>query len=478
MGCKDKKNILINKVIHRAMRAYIANFLFIPYIRILMKARQITTLLAALALTLTSAAQPAGQKSWNEDWYFTKNGVTRKVNLPHDAGTDAGKALYSKVLHLTQKELQKDLQLEVDGALQGATVLVNGQEAGSCQDPYASWAIDLNPYVGTGDNVIEIECGGLYRNVWLTATEKTAVAHWGSSITSSIKGNDASVRMALLIKTDQLQVATISTRILYKEYQPGKIIEHVVAESRNIERVYDGREVVQTFELLDARLWSPEHPHMYLARTVVESADGSRDSYETSFGIPSQEEWKLQGAVLPAQSGPFGQAWNQEYWECRLSLLKQAGINAISCGEHLPAPELLTLCDRLGLVMVDVQALSLPRDAQHPSVRFSPTRGFRPLADVLDEDGLPTGRELKSTPAFKLNAAVAYNGKTLSLVQAQAQDRSGASVSAPVPVFDVKGPAVILRSGKASALISRTGPGPVSVSVKARGLRAVNLDIQ
>ena len=53
-----------------------------------MKIRQISALVAALAMTLTLAAQPAGRKAWNEDWNFTKDGQTRKVDLPHDWGVE------------------------------------------------------------------------------------------------------------------------------------------------------------------------------------------------------------------------------------------------------------------------------------------------------------------------------------------------------------------------------------------------------
>ena len=77
----------------------------------------------------------------------------------------------------------------------------------------------------------------------------------------------------------------VVTRILYKE--GGR--EVLVAETRTEDSVYDGKEIVQTFDLPDVRLWSPEKPQMYLARTVVEGADGTRDTYETPFGVRSAE---------------------------------------------------------------------------------------------------------------------------------------------------------------------------------------------
>ena len=367
-----------------------------------MNARQLFSIIGLLGLALTSAAQPTGRKSWNEGWNFTRDEKTRKVNLPHDWGVEQpffqanpgetgklewwGEATYSKLLNVTPKDLQKDLRLEVDGAFSNAKVLVNGQEAGGWPYGYASWAVELNPFLQTGNNIIEITLdnkpessrwypgGGLYRNVWLTATEKTSVAHWGSYVTTEVDGEGAVVTLKLALKTDQLQQATISTRILYKEVQPGKIIEHVVAESHNVENVYDGREVIQTFDLLDVQLWSPEHPHMYLARTVVEAANGTKDIYETPFGVRTAQfkpdgfylngkKTFLKGVCLHHDAGALGAVWNDDAWTRRLQMLRNMGCNAIRTSHNPPAPELLDLCDRMGFLVMDelTDTWSLPK---------------------------------------------------------------------------------------------------------------------
>ncbi len=357
-----------------------------------MKKERIFALMGALALAVNVAAQPAGRKLWNEGWTFEKDGVARKVDLPHDWGVEQpflqenpgetgklawwGQASYTKILNLSAKDLQKDLRLEVDGAFSNAVVYVNGQEAGGWPYGYASWTVELTPFVQAGNNVIEITLdnkpessrwypgGGLYRNVWLTATEKTAVDHWGSVITTQPLGKNARVTQKLRLRTDGLQVTTITTRILYKEYKPGKIIEHVVAESRNIERVYDGKEVIQTFDLADVRLWSPEQPQMYLARTVVEGAEGTRDVYETPFGVRSAQfkadgfylngsRTFLKGVCLHHDAGVLGAAWNADAWTRRLKMLKKMGCNAIRCSHNPPAPEFLDLCDQLGFLVMD-----------------------------------------------------------------------------------------------------------------------------
>jgi len=354
---------------------------------------RILVFLGALALALTAAAQPAGRISWNEGWTFCKDGKEKTVTLPHDWGVEGefrqeypgesgklawwGRAVYSKTLTVTAEDLAKDLRLEVDGAMSNAVVYVNGREAGGWPYGYASWAIDLGGFLREGDNRIEIVLdnkeessrwypgGGIYRNVWLTRTEKTSVAHWGTFVTSVLRGSEATVYLRVTVKTDQPQVALVITRILFKEMADDNTeVEHVVAETRSFAQIYDGRVVLQDFDIDDPLLWSPEEPNLYLARTEVITEDGTKDLYETPFGIRRAEfradgfylngqKTFLKGVCLHHDAGLLGAAWNDDAWVRRLQKLQEMGCNAIRTSHNPPAPELLDLCDRMGFVVLD-----------------------------------------------------------------------------------------------------------------------------
>ena len=141
-------------------------------------------------------------------------------------------------------------------------------------------------------------------------------------------------------------------------------MDRVLAETRSIEVIRDGKEVRKTFDLPSVRLWSPESPEMYLARTVVETSDGTTDTYETPFGI-RRAEWKedgfylngektfLRGVCLHHDAGALGAVWNDDAWVRRLTLLREMGCNAIRTAHNPPAPELLDLCDRMGFLVMD-----------------------------------------------------------------------------------------------------------------------------
>ena len=62
---------------------------------------------------------------------------------------------------------------------------------------------------------------------------------------------------------------------------------------------------------------------------------------------------KLKGVCLHHDAGCLGAAVPEDVWERRLRALKELGVNAIRTSHNPPAPELLDLCDRLGLLVKD-----------------------------------------------------------------------------------------------------------------------------
>ena len=311
------------------------------------------SLLLSILLTLSAAAQPGGRQLWNEGWTFSKDGASRVLNLPHDWGVEQpfvqenpgetgklawwGKATYSKTFKIEAEDLKQDFRLEVDGAFSNAKVYVNGAEAGGWPYGYASWAVELNPWLKEGENLIEIKLdnkpessrwypgGGIYRNVWLTRTAKTSVAHWGTYVKADIRGT---VTIDITFKTDKPVQAKVTTRIL-----------GTGAEAVTEGPVYNGRILTQTLEVENPRLWYTDRPAGYVARTTVETAEGT-DTYDTHFGFREAEwradgfylnGWKtfLKGVCLHHDAGALGAVWNNDAWVRRLTKLKEMGCNAI-----------------------------------------------------------------------------------------------------------------------------------------------------
>jgi len=89
------------------------------------------------------------------------------------------------------------------------------------------------------------------------------------------------------------------------------------------------------------------------------------DSYETVFGVrtirlDADKGFFLNGELVEIKGvcnhhdlGPLGAAITTRGLERQMELLKEMGGNAIRTSHNPPAPELLELCDRMGMLVMD-----------------------------------------------------------------------------------------------------------------------------
>lgn len=109
----------------------------------------------------------------------------------------------------------------------------------------------------------------------------------------------------------------------------------------------------------DARLWEPGNAYLYTAKVEFEE-----DMYEEEFGIRTVE---IRGNQFLINNKPFyfkgfgkhedsevhGRGMNQAMNVKDLSLMKWLGANSFRTSHYPYAEEMLNLCDRLGIVVID-----------------------------------------------------------------------------------------------------------------------------
>ncbi len=322
----------------------------------------------------------------------------RLLNLPHDWGIEGpfnqeypgetgklpwwGVAWYRKHLEIPAADQGKKIYLAVDGAMAYATVWVNGQLAGGWPYGYASWQVDLTPYLKFGaDNVIAIRLdnppdssrwypgGGLYRNVWLVKTEPVHVAQWGTYVTTPEVGpKQATVKIQVKVDNDTDADAAVSVKNEIYELRAddtkGKSIASLATDGVKIS-AHQSQTTEGQIVFKEPRLWSVEKPQRYVVVTAIGQNGKVVDHYETPFGIrtiqfTADNGFRLNGKRVPLNGvcdhhdlGALGAAINTRALERQLQILKSMGCNAIRTSHNPPAPELLDLCDRLGLVVMD-----------------------------------------------------------------------------------------------------------------------------
>lgn len=324
----------------------------------------------------------------------------RQLNLPHDWGVEGefdqsypgetgklkwwGVAWYRKSLEVDANDPAASFYLELDGAMSYSTVWVNGQLAGAWPYGYASFRVDLTPFLRRGQkNLIAIRLdnpedssrwypgGGIYRNVWLVRTPSVQVEQWGQFIqTPQVSAEEASVRVqtTLLNRGPERAVAQVRTTLYAVDDGTNLDEEAPVAQSKQaaVSINSNGRaELVESITVSNPRLWSVKHPNLYRAVTEVESADGAIDRIETRFGIRSivfdadrgfllnGESVRMNGVCQHHDLGALGAALHLPALQRQLEILREMGVNSIRTSHNPPAPELLDLCDQFGFLVID-----------------------------------------------------------------------------------------------------------------------------
>lgn len=264
-------------------------------------------------------------------------------------------------------------ELLFDGAMSEARVYVNGHEVCFWPYGYSPFHCDVTPYLNkSGSNVLAVRLenlpfssrwypgAGLYRNVHLICTSaKAHIPVWGTFVsTPSVHKDMASVSLGISLISDKENIdIEYYTDIISPEGEK-------VASRRSVALYHNGDSHVQKFLVKEPKLWSPEHPYLYKALTRILVDGVVTDEYETRFGIRSiefipekgfylnGEHRKFKGVCNHHDLGPLGAAVSVPALRHQLTMLKDMGCDAVRTSHNTPAPELVSLCDEMGFMMM------------------------------------------------------------------------------------------------------------------------------
>ena len=376
--------------------------------------------LVCLFLTACATREKGRERiSFNQEWRFaltekqanasapdTDDSNWRVLNLPHDWSIEAdfsldnpatpgggalpgGMGWYRKHFKLPESDKGKVIYIDFDGVYRNSRVWLNGHLLGFRPNGYVSFRYDLTPYLNYGkeENVLVVQAdnsdqpnsrwysgSGIYRNVWLVKTGQVHVDNWGTNITTPVMNADKStVEIETTLKNEASDVTVeVSTLIQDKE---GKTLYRI---SSPVEIAAGGKKTVtHTIEMFYPELWSVRNPYLYTAITEVRVGNKLTDRYRTTFGIRkfdwdehtgfslNGEPTKILGVCLHHDLGCLGSAVNPRALERQLQMMKDMGANAARPSHNPPAPELLDICDRIGLLVQD-EAFDMWRKRKSP----------------------------------------------------------------------------------------------------------------
>ncbi|MCD7962687.1 MAG: DUF4982 domain-containing protein [Rikenellaceae bacterium] len=289
-----------------------------------------------------------------------------------------GVGWYRKSVDIPSEYSGKRFYIEFDGAMSNAEVFINGTSVGFHPYGYTSFGYDITEQIKAGsDNIIAVRLenkeessrwypgGGLYRNVRLVVTSPIHVAKWGTFVRTPVADP---VISEIIVSTDVEnhtgQPADVAVITEIKEPN-GKLITKSIRIKRAAEEKFT---LHDTMEIYAPILWSPNRPALYTVVTSIIKRDESEellDQYETPFGIRSVEFdtdkgfifngeiTQMKGVCLHHDLGPLGAAVNYRATERQIQLLKSMGCNAIRTAHNPASPELIQLCDRMGMFVIE-----------------------------------------------------------------------------------------------------------------------------
>ena len=351
--------------------------------------------------SIQATKRPAGNLGSNVSYVQTgfndKN--WRQLNLPHDWGIEGafsydlpgrtgklpwvGTGWYRKHFNVAASDKGRQFSIEIDGAMAYPLVWLNGRFVGGWPYGYNSFRLDLTPYIKAGgENVIAIRLtnpenssrwypgSGIYRNVWLVKTAPVHIGHWGTYITTpQVNNASASIDLKVTVNNESGNTADIKVSTKIFELNKVGIKANVAVSSFNVTSAKitaGGHQTIAAKATINPpKLWTIEKPNRYVAVTTIEEGGKTIDSYETPFGIRTIRFDADKGFLLNGKHvniygvcnhhdlGALGSAFNTRAAERQLEILKEMGFNALRTSHNMPAPELLDLCDRMGIMVMD-----------------------------------------------------------------------------------------------------------------------------
>ncbi len=317
----------------------------------------------------------------------------RTLDVPHDwsiegeynqdnpsgiagAFLPTGTGWYRKELTIKKLESNDRYFIEFDGVYMNSSVYVNGTLLGTRPYGYISFSYNLTPHLKEGKNIIAVKAdnskspsgrwytgSGIYRHVWLTHTNALYAEQWGTKVTTP--NIDLENKKALVNYESKLINSSSKSKEIKVVSDVFDSNNNVVSTNENTYQIEESLSFNQEFNLEDVDFWSPENPTMYSLNTKVYVENQLVDEYATPFGIRSIELKGSKGFFLNGKSikfkglsnhhdaGPVGSAVPDDVLYKRLTTLKEMGINALRTTHNPFSPEFYTMCDTLGIMVMD-----------------------------------------------------------------------------------------------------------------------------
>ena len=299
-------------------------------------------------------------------WYVFHHGY-KPVGPPFPE-TSVG--WYRKSFDIPRTDDGRRISIVFDGAFRDTEVWLNNYRIGRHEGGYTGFRFDITDYLKFGGkNTLSVrvdagkyegwfyEGAGIYRHVWMEKTNPLHITPLGLKVVADGAGK---VTARVGIAND----GSAAPRALEAN------VAILDADGRTVAQASQAMQIGEAVDLpelvvADPKLWSPETPNLYRYAVELRANGKVVDQVKTTFGVrviafdPEKglllngKRVQIKGACCHQDHAGVGVAVPDSLLEWRLRELKKWGFNAYRTSHHAPAPELLDLCDRLGVMVLD-----------------------------------------------------------------------------------------------------------------------------
>jgi beta-galactosidase len=324
------------------------------------------------------------------------------ISLPHPARYEqalnpginqfTGICYYRKQFIIPGDYKNKHLYLRFEGAMQTASVWINGKFITQHQGGYLPFTVRLDNvnYIGKNEIIVRLDnrdninvppgkhlaklgflyWSGIYRSVYLMATDPVyitdpidanTIAGGGVFVRSeNISLAGADVRIKTQIKNSSI----LKRSLVVKQFLFGD--ENKLTDTTETEIDGDSvKNIDQQIKVLHPHLWSTDQPNLYTLNTEIWSKGRLIDNFSQKIGIRKlsftrAEGFKLNDKPLKIigtnrhQDCPYiGNALSEAAQYRDLKRIKEAGFNFVRLSHYPQDPSVFRICDSIGLMLGD-----------------------------------------------------------------------------------------------------------------------------
>ena len=317
---------------------------------------------------------------------------------------EGGIAWYRKKFTFDTDLNDKRVYIYFDGVYRDSVLYINQYYVGAHASGYTGFYYDITDFINIGENIIAMrvdaseregwwyEGGGIYRHVRLHVVDSVHIEPWGVSVQAKpdLKSKTAEVTIKANILNRYFEEKTVRAEVEIKA-QDGQVVSRIGGQACAAQ--WDSAKYSGKLTLENVTLWDLDNPYLYNAVIRLRVSETVCDEYTVKFGIRDMrfdsdsgfylngKHIRIQGLCCHHDHAGVGTGITNSVNEYRVVKMKSMGVNAVRISHYPASPELLDICDRMGLLVFeetrrmssapeDIECLKamVKRDRNHPSI--------------------------------------------------------------------------------------------------------------